>query len=98
MLKKGKQHGEDTEHVVYGEEYFIIMKIWHLSTAVMLSGQLTCGKFSFALSSQQENVNLFVLEGVGHCPHDDGLELVNSTLFPFPFQFPFHRFLTYVLF
>ncbi|KAE9619121.1 hypothetical protein Lal_00047097 [Lupinus albus] len=40
------------------------------------------GKYFSSLPSQQENVKLFVLEGVGHCPHDDRPELVHEKLLP----------------
>ncbi|WJX19011.1 hypothetical protein P8452_08750 [Trifolium repens] len=40
------------------------------------------GKYFSSLPSQQENVKLFLLEGVGHCPHDDRPELVHDKLLP----------------
>lgn len=40
------------------------------------------GKYFSSLPSQQENVKLFVFEGVGHCPHDDRPELVHEKLLP----------------
>ena len=40
------------------------------------------GKYFSSLPSQQENVQLFMLEGVGHCPHDDRPELVHEKLLP----------------
>ncbi|XP_058768812.1 pheophytinase, chloroplastic-like isoform X2 [Vicia villosa] len=40
------------------------------------------GKYFSSLPSQQENVKLFLLEGVGHCPHDDKPELVHEKLLP----------------
>ncbi|XP_061345846.1 pheophytinase, chloroplastic [Gastrolobium bilobum] len=40
------------------------------------------GKYFSSLPSQQENVKLFVLEGVGHCPHDDRPDLVHERLLP----------------
>ncbi|KAK4413378.1 hypothetical protein Salat_2750400 [Sesamum alatum] len=42
------------------------------------------GKYFSALPAQMPNVNLFLLEGVGHCPHDDrpDLFLENGVLQP----------------
>ncbi|KAK7278348.1 hypothetical protein RJT34_23376 [Clitoria ternatea] len=40
------------------------------------------GKYFSSLPSQQENVKLFLLEGVGHCPHDDRPDLVHEKLLP----------------
>lgn len=40
------------------------------------------GKYFTAISSQLPNVTLSVLEGVGHCPHDDRPELVHEKLLP----------------
>ncbi|KAK9946800.1 hypothetical protein M0R45_012243 [Rubus argutus] len=40
------------------------------------------GKFFVSLPSQQSNVSLFILEGVGHCPHDDRPQLVHHKLLP----------------
>lgn len=40
------------------------------------------GKYFSSLPSQRPNVSLFVLEGVGHCPHDDRPELVHDKLLP----------------
>ncbi|KAK7268975.1 hypothetical protein RIF29_21687 [Crotalaria pallida] len=40
------------------------------------------GKYFSLLPSQKENVKLFILEGVGHCPHDDMPELVHEKLLP----------------
>lgn len=40
------------------------------------------GKYFSSLPSQRPNVCLFVLEGVGHCPHDDRPELVHEKLLP----------------
>ncbi|XP_077231705.1 alpha/beta-Hydrolases superfamily protein [Tasmannia lanceolata] len=40
------------------------------------------GKYFSALPSQLPNISLYVLEGVGHCPHDDRPELVHEKLLP----------------
>ncbi|MED6200916.1 hypothetical protein PIB30_089992 [Stylosanthes scabra] len=40
------------------------------------------GKYFSSLASEKENVKLCVLEGVGHCPHDDRPELVHEKLLP----------------
>ncbi|KAK6241468.1 Alpha/beta hydrolase fold-1 - like 10 [Theobroma cacao] len=40
------------------------------------------GKYFSSLPSQSSNVSLFVLEGVGHCPHDDKPDLVHEKLLP----------------
>ncbi|XP_027365223.1 pheophytinase, chloroplastic isoform X2 [Abrus precatorius] len=40
------------------------------------------GKYFSSLPSHQENVKLFLLEGVGHCPHDDRPDLVHEKLLP----------------
>ncbi|KAG4908420.1 hypothetical protein JHK86_056904 [Glycine max] len=40
------------------------------------------GKYFSSLPSQKENVKLFLLEGVGHCPHDDRPDLVHEKLLP----------------
>lgn len=42
------------------------------------------GKYFSSLPTSQgsDNVSLFVLEGVGHCPHDDRPELVHEKLLP----------------
>ncbi|KAL5727228.1 hypothetical protein ACHQM5_000447 [Ranunculus cassubicifolius] len=40
------------------------------------------GKYFSSLPSTSPNVNLFVLEGVGHCPHDDRPDLVHEKLLP----------------
>ncbi|EEF43550.1 pheophytinase, chloroplastic isoform X2 [Ricinus communis] len=40
------------------------------------------GKFFSSLPSQFSNVTLYVLEGVGHCPHDDIPDLVHENLLP----------------
>lgn len=46
------------------------------------------GKYFSSLPSQLTNVSLFVLEGVGHCPHDDRPELVHEKLLPWLAQLP----------
>ncbi|KAL6207649.1 hypothetical protein ACLB2K_018605 [Fragaria x ananassa] len=40
------------------------------------------GKYFSSLPSQQSNVSLSVLQGVGHCPHDDRPNLVHDRLLP----------------
>ncbi|XP_051123547.1 pheophytinase, chloroplastic isoform X5 [Andrographis paniculata] len=40
------------------------------------------GKYFSSLPAQLPNVNLFLLEGVGHCPHDDRPDLVHEKLLP----------------
>ncbi|XP_074284536.1 pheophytinase, chloroplastic-like [Silene latifolia] len=40
------------------------------------------GKYFLSLSTEDPNVTLFVLEGVGHCPHDDRPRLVHEKLLP----------------
>ncbi|GLT87187.1 hypothetical protein SLE2022_052840 [Rubroshorea leprosula] len=40
------------------------------------------GKFFSSLPSQLSNVSLYVLGGVGHCPHDDKPDLVHEKLLP----------------
>lgn len=40
------------------------------------------GKFFSSLPAKLPNVSLFVLEGVGHCPHDDRPDLVHGKLLP----------------
>lgn len=40
------------------------------------------GKYFMSLPSQRENIKLHVLEGVGHCPHDDRPDLVHEKLLP----------------
>ncbi|XP_018631130.1 uncharacterized protein [Nicotiana tomentosiformis] len=40
------------------------------------------GKYFSSLPSQKPNVSLFLLEGVGHCPHDDRPDLVHEKLLP----------------
>lgn len=46
------------------------------------------GKYFSVLPAQQQNISLFVLEGVGHCPHDDRPELVHARLLPWLAQLP----------
>ncbi|XP_050204025.1 uncharacterized protein LOC126654030 [Mercurialis annua] len=40
------------------------------------------GQYFSSLPSQLSNVNLCVLQGVGHCPHDDNPDLVHANLLP----------------
>ncbi|CAD6333790.1 unnamed protein product [Miscanthus lutarioriparius] len=40
------------------------------------------GKFFSKLPSEFPNVTLYMLEGVGHCPHDDRPDLVHDRLLP----------------
>lgn len=40
------------------------------------------GKYFASLPSQLPYVTLFVLQGVGHCPHDDRPDLVHKKLLP----------------
>lgn len=40
------------------------------------------GKYFSSLPSQLSNVRLCMLEGVGHCPHDDKPDLVHDNLLP----------------
>ncbi|KAH9726240.1 AB hydrolase-1 domain-containing protein [Citrus sinensis] len=40
------------------------------------------GKYFSSLPSKLSNVKLIVLDGVGHCPHDDRPELVHEKLLP----------------
>ncbi|KAL6216356.1 hypothetical protein ACLB2K_009579 [Fragaria x ananassa] len=40
------------------------------------------GKYFSSLPSQQSNVTLSVLQGVGHCPHDDRPKLVHDKILP----------------
>ncbi|XP_031743677.1 pheophytinase, chloroplastic isoform X2 [Cucumis sativus] len=46
------------------------------------------GKYFKKLSMEVSNVSLFVLKGVGHCPHDDRPELVHEKLLPWLAQLP----------
>ncbi|XP_068648638.1 uncharacterized protein [Aristolochia californica] len=40
------------------------------------------GRYFCSLPSQLPNVSLYILKGVGHCPHDDRPELVHEKLLP----------------
>lgn len=40
------------------------------------------GKYFSSLPSQVPNISLSVLQGVGHCPHDDRPNLVHEKLVP----------------
>ncbi|CAL5436712.1 unnamed protein product [Camellia sinensis] len=40
------------------------------------------GKYFSSLPAQLPNISLFILEGVGHCPHDDRPDLVHEKLLP----------------
>ncbi|KAF4381125.1 hypothetical protein F8388_012047 [Cannabis sativa] len=46
------------------------------------------GKYFSALPAKVPSISLFVLEGVGHCPHDDEPELVHEKLLPWLAQLP----------
>ncbi|XP_009792199.1 uncharacterized protein LOC107824051 [Nicotiana tabacum] len=46
------------------------------------------GKYFSSLPSQKPNVSLFLLEGVGHCPHDDRPDLVHEKLLPWLSHLP----------
>ncbi|KAL8482491.1 hypothetical protein ACS0TY_028605 [Phlomoides rotata] len=46
------------------------------------------GKFFSSLPARSSNVNLFLLEGVGHCPHDDRPDLVHEKLLPWLASLP----------
>ncbi|XP_019169954.1 PREDICTED: uncharacterized protein LOC109165577 [Ipomoea nil] len=46
------------------------------------------GKYFSSLPSQLPNVKLFLLEGVGHCPHDDRPDLVHDKLLPWLASLP----------
>lgn len=46
------------------------------------------GKFFSSLPGQLPNVSLFLLEGVGHCPHDDRPDLVHEKLLPWLASLP----------
>lgn len=46
------------------------------------------GKYFTALPSQLPNISLTMLEGVGHCPHDDRPELVHEKLLPWLANLP----------
>lgn len=40
------------------------------------------GKYFSSLPAQLPNISLYVLEGVGHCPHDDRPDAVHEKLLP----------------
>ncbi|XP_058089930.1 uncharacterized protein LOC131236640 [Magnolia sinica] len=40
------------------------------------------GKYFSSLPSRLPNISLYILEGVGHCPHDDRPDLVHERLLP----------------
>lgn len=46
------------------------------------------GKYFSSLPGRLPNVNLFLLEGVGHCPHDDRPDLVHEKLLPWLASLP----------
>lgn len=46
------------------------------------------GKYFMALPSSNPNVTLFVLNGVGHCPHDDRPAPVHEKLLPWLADLP----------
>ncbi|KAJ0969379.1 hypothetical protein J5N97_022256 [Dioscorea zingiberensis] len=46
------------------------------------------GKYFSSLPSQLPNVSLYLLEGVGHCPHDDKPDLVHEKLLPWLANLP----------
>ncbi|KAK6937916.1 Alpha/beta hydrolase fold-1 [Dillenia turbinata] len=46
------------------------------------------GKYFLSLPSKMPNICLFVLEGVGHCPHDDRPDLVHEKLLPWLASLP----------
>lgn len=46
------------------------------------------GKYFASLPSQLSNIRLHVLEGVGHCPHDDRPDLVHQKLLPWLASLP----------
>ena len=46
------------------------------------------GKYFSSLPSQQESIKLFMLEGVGHCPHDDRPDSVHEKLLPWLASLP----------
>ncbi|XP_059452582.1 pheophytinase, chloroplastic [Corylus avellana] len=46
------------------------------------------GKYFSSLPSKLPNVSLFVLQGVGHCPHDDRPHLVHQKLLPWLAHLP----------
>ncbi|PON71823.1 Alpha/beta hydrolase fold [Parasponia andersonii] len=46
------------------------------------------GKYFSSLPAKLANISLFVLDGVGHCPHDDRPELVHEKLLPWLAHLP----------
>lgn len=40
------------------------------------------GRYFSSLPDRLPNIKLFLLEGVGHCPHDDRPDLVHEKLLP----------------
>ncbi|KAL8151555.1 hypothetical protein V2J09_021363 [Rumex salicifolius] len=46
------------------------------------------GKYFMSAASELPNISLFVLEGVGHCPHDDRPDLVHAKLLPWLAELP----------
>ncbi|XP_042062771.1 pheophytinase, chloroplastic [Salvia splendens] len=46
------------------------------------------GKYFSSLPAQLPSVSLFMLEGVGHCPHDDRPDLVHEKLLPWLASLP----------
>lgn len=46
------------------------------------------GRYFSSLPSQLPNIGLYVLEGVGHCPHDDRPDLVHEKLLPWLTSLP----------
>ncbi|KAM3404153.1 hypothetical protein ACQJBY_007317 [Aegilops geniculata] len=46
------------------------------------------GKYFSGLPSELSNVRLYMLEGVGHCPHDDRPDLVHEKLLPWLASLP----------
>lgn len=46
------------------------------------------GKYFSSLPSQVPNISLSVLQGVGHCPHDDRPNLVHEKLVPWLSSLP----------
>lgn len=46
------------------------------------------GKYFSSLPSEKSNVKLYVLQGVGHCPHDDRPDLVHEKLLPWLAHLP----------
>uniref|UniRef100_N1QY94 Uncharacterized protein n=1 Tax=Aegilops tauschii TaxID=37682 RepID=N1QY94_AEGTA len=46
------------------------------------------GKYFSGLPSELPNVRLYMLEGVGHCPHDDRPDLVHEKLLPWLASLP----------